>query len=340
MAAEAVTLVIPGRDCADTLTACLDAVTPLLRGGELHEIVFVDDGSTDETASIAARYPVTLLTGGGNGAGAARNLGWRHAQTPLVWFVDSDCVARPDALRLLRPHLEDPEVAGVSGSYDNMLPGELLACLVHEEIRERHLAMPTDVDFVATFNVLYRRTVLESLGGFDPRYLKGQDAELAFRVVADGHRLHFEDASRVGHFHEHRLLRYLRVQRQQGFWRVFLHLAHRGHAHKNAYSSALDHLQPPLAMATLGALPLAAIPLLRPLPWILAGLLALAQIPLTTRLLKRLGEGRYLAFAALSFLRAFWRGVGLSHGVLVRIFAPPRLERGTEGDRAKGAADG
>lgn len=311
-----VTAVVPGRDCEHTVAACLEALLAIQEQGALSEIVFVDDGSGDATAEVVGRYPVTYVRGEGRGAGAARNLGWRRARTPLVWFVDSDCVARPDALDRLLVHLEDPEVSGVSGSYDNLRPDSLVACLIHEEIRERHMRMPVEVDHVATFNVLYRTQMLEALEGFDERYLKGQDAELSFRALRAGYRLHFEDASRVGHFHETALPRYLAVQRQQGYWRVFLHLTHRGHAGRNAYSDALDHLQPPLAMLALASLPLGFVPGLGWVP--LAPLLALvlAQFPLTSRLASRLHDPRYLGFVPFGVIRALWRGVGMTQAVV------------------------
>lgn len=196
-----VSLVIPGRNCERTIGPCLDAVVAILErsGSPLEEIIFVDDGSTDDTREIVAAAPVTLLGGRGAGPGAARNLGWRAARNPLVWFVDADCVAAPDALDLLVPHLDDPRVAAVSGSYGNLRPGSLLPTLIHEEIIERHLAMSVEVDFLATFNVLYRREALERVGGFDERFLKGQDAELSFRVMEAGWTLRFEARSRVRH---------------------------------------------------------------------------------------------------------------------------------------------
>ena len=48
--------------------------------------------------------------------------------------------------------------------------------------------------------------------------------EAGFRVLEAGHRLRFERASRVRHFHEERLGAYLRTQRGQGYWRAFLNL--------------------------------------------------------------------------------------------------------------------
>lgn len=311
-----VSLVIPGRNCAETLRPCLEAVVQILRqpGTALAEILFVDDGSTDGTASVASAYPVHVLTGQGLGAGAARNLGWRAARHGLVWFVDADCIARPDALDRLLPHLIDPKVAAVSGSYDNARPESRLARLIDEEIQVRHRRMAEDVDFLATFDVLYRRSVLEQLDGFDERYRKGQDAELSFRAREAGHRLRFEHASRVAHFHEDRLGPYLRTQRQQGYWRVFLHLEHRGHAGGDSYSRLSDHLQPPVAV-----LAAASIPICLWTAWPLASanlLLLTLQLPLARAIGAVVGRGDGIAFVALGFVRAYARGVGMVAGSL------------------------
>jgi len=314
----AVSLVIPGRNCAATIEACLAAATRILEAPDtaLGEIVFVDDGSTDDTAERAARFPVTVLAGGGRGPGAARNVGWRAARGELVWFVDADCVAAPDALSRLLPHLDAPAVAAVSGTYGNANAHSLLACLIHEEIVERHRTMGDEVDFLATFNVLYRRSVLEALDGFDERYLKAQDAELSFRARAAGHRLRFEPRSKVDHYHEERLGSYLRTQRRQGYWRVWLHLEHPGHGVRNSYSGALDHAQPVLAMGLLASLPCLALPFVRWLPAAALVLLLAAQAPMTIRLVRRRRAARYLAFAPLGACRAVWRGVGMTHGTI------------------------
>ncbi len=329
VAAQPVTLVIPGRNCAGTLRQCLEAVSAIANQPDspLARILFVDDGSTDDSREIAHAFErVELVAGHGRGAGSARNLGWRMAETPLVWFVDSDCVAEPDALRWLLPHLDAADVGAASGSYGIMNPQTLLPRLIHEEIVDRHLRMSADVNFLATFNVLYRRAALEQVDGFDERYLKAQDAELSFRVLEAGWRLRFDIRSRVRHFHEDRWLQYLRIQRQQGFWRVWLHMNHHGHNRGDSYSSWLDHIQPPLAMLCLALAPLFFVDAWRWAPGVALVALALAQVPLTWRILRRMRRITYLMFAPMSFARAFWRGVGMSAGVLSYLSARLRGE--------------
>jgi glycosyltransferase involved in cell wall biosynthesis len=313
-----VACVVPGRDCAWCIEPCLQALAAIrdAPGSRLREIIFVDDRSTDDSASIAERFGARVLQGPGRGAAGARNVGFREAQTPLVWFVDADCVAEPDALVHLMPHIAIGGVAGVSGSYGIQNSESRLARLIHEEILVRHDAMCHDVNFAATFNVLYRREMLERLDGFDERYRFGQDAELAFRMIEVGHRIRFDPRSRVRHHHPAKLLPYLRKQRGQGYWRVPLHLEHRGHAGGDSYSSLLDHASPPialLALVSLGLLfPAVWLPWLALPPLMLIALLFIMQVPMALRMLRRSGRLEMLLFIPMSMLRALWRGFGLA----------------------------
>ncbi|MFT5525473.1 MAG: glycosyltransferase involved in cell wall biosynthesis [Pirellulaceae bacterium] len=314
---EAVTLVIPGRNASATLRQCLEHVTAMLGKDGLQEIIFVDDGSTDDTLEIAAEFAVRVVRGEAKGAAAARNLGWREAQTPLIWFMDADCEADPRAVELLRVHLDEHQDAGgVGGSFTNTREHSLVACLIHEEIVQRHDQMPNEVNFLASGNVMYRRTILEEVDGFDETCYWAHDADLAFRVRGAGHRLRFERNSLVGHAHPTRLFSYLGKQRMQGFYRVLLYLRHPSRMKGDSYSGLTDHIQPPLAMLVLAAMPLLIWPVLRWIPIVLACLLALAQLPMTIKTVRRTGSIKYLSFGLMSYLRSFYRGIGMTQAVL------------------------
>ena len=321
--ATAVTLVIPGRNCAHTLKQCLHSVMPLLEDGQLHQIIFVNDGSTDNTESIAREFPVNIIRGSGEGPGAARNLGWRAATTELIWFMDSDCVAKPDALSKLLPHLASPSVAGVGGSYDNLYPDSLLAALIHEEIASRHLRMPTSVNFLATFNVVYRRNVLAEVSGFDESLTLAQDADLAFRIVGKGHQLSFEICSRVGHHHPRQWSSYMRTQRRQGCYRMLLYRRHPGRVRGDSYAGLVDYVQPPLAVVSW---PLFSAGLWST-PALIAGLLIqmvlmLLQLP-WVRLTVRTLRIRAVCFLPFGWLRAHYRGMGMVSGLLLGLLEQP-----------------
>ena len=308
-----VALVIPARNAERTLDACLRAVVPLL-DRELREIVVVDDGSTDATAAIAARFPVRVVHGSGEGPSRARNLGWRTTAAELVWFVDADCVAEAGALPPLLELIERTGCAGAGGTYTNASPESWLATAIDDEIAVRHAAMVESVDYLATFDVMYRREVLEKVGGFDESLVRAEDVDLAWRILAAGGELRFTPRSRVAHFHEERVLPYLRTQAANGYWRTWLYASHPEHAGGDSYSSWVDHMPPVLALAALGAAALAPW-------WPTAGLAGLAaastaalQWPMARDLSARRNPSHGAAFAVLATARALARGLGLALG--------------------------
>lgn len=331
-----ISLVIPGRDCAATLDKCLDSVSPLMTSGALCEIIFVDDGSRDASANIAEAHGVRVLRGNGGGPGYARNLGWRAARGDWIWFIDSDCVAEPDALERLRGHFDD-EVGAVGGSYANLFPDSLVASLIHEEIVARHRRMPRDVNFLATFNVVYRREILERLAGFDESLKLAQDADLAFRARDAGYRLRFEILSKVGHHHPVSLSRYLRTQARQGFYRMWLYRSHPRRARGDHYADWTDFAQPPLAALLSGFLLLSMLAL--GVGWLgesngmqlgmIAGglavwgilLLAILQLPIAIRIASVNGLKLGGCFVPFGMIRAFARAQGAIQGVLATVRA-------------------
>ena len=82
------------------------------------EIHLVDDGSTDETKSLAQQWPeVRYLHQPNQGAAAARNTGIRAARGSLLAFLDADDLWTPDHLRILLPHLlSEPSLQFVWGT--------------------------------------------------------------------------------------------------------------------------------------------------------------------------------------------------------------------------------
>jgi hypothetical protein len=96
--ARSVSVVIPTYNRAEFLPATLDAV--LAQTSPPTEIIVVDDGSTDDTASVLRAYAprVTSRRIRNGGDLVARNAGLAVAQGELVAFCDSDDIWRPDML--------------------------------------------------------------------------------------------------------------------------------------------------------------------------------------------------------------------------------------------------
>jgi glycosyltransferase involved in cell wall biosynthesis len=82
------------------------------------EIIIVDDGSTDGTATVARSLPATVryLHQPNQGPAAARNRGIEHAQGGLIAFADADDLWPPAKLEFQLPYLiSDPAVDIVMG---------------------------------------------------------------------------------------------------------------------------------------------------------------------------------------------------------------------------------
>lgn len=97
-----VSTIIPTYNRAAYIERAIDSVLGQSLPGD--EVIVVDDGSTDATPAVLAKYGgrITVLQGGHGGAGRARNLGIRHATNDLVAFLDSDDAWFPAKLRLQR----------------------------------------------------------------------------------------------------------------------------------------------------------------------------------------------------------------------------------------------
>lgn len=193
------TVVIPARDAEATLPATLAALARQ-DGAADFEVVVVDDGSSDATVAIAgsaAARPVTVLrTGGGEGPGAARNLGAATASGDVIVFVDADCEPDPDWLARLLAASRGAEL--VQGA---VLPPEGARIGPFD----RFLAVVSEYGLYQTANLAIRRELFEQLGGFEPivkpRRSKelGEDAWLAWRARRAGARSVFAADAVVRH---------------------------------------------------------------------------------------------------------------------------------------------
>ena len=87
-----VSVVVPAYNAERTLGDCLRALRAQSFAAADLEIIVVDDGSRDGTASLAQRNGVRVIRRENGGPAAARNTGWRAARGDWVAFTDADCV--------------------------------------------------------------------------------------------------------------------------------------------------------------------------------------------------------------------------------------------------------
>lgn len=203
------------------LEACLPLVLrAVAQAGGDHEVIVVDDASTDDTVSCVRReFPqVRLLALKRNLRFAgANNAAARIARGEFLVFLNNDMLVEPDFLEpLLRP-FRDPTVFAVTAHIE-MAPSYVdgrevretgmvrtrfedgLFVLRHEEVSAADSA---PVIYAGGGSSAWRRTRFWQLGGFDrlfrPFYF--EDLDLSYRAQKAGWQVLFQPASRMLHKH-------------------------------------------------------------------------------------------------------------------------------------------
>jgi len=185
-----ISVVIAAFNSEKTLEACLRSA--FSSDYPFFEVILVNDGSTDQTARIAAKFPCKLINLAKNmGPGAARNRGVEAANGELLFFLDADIVIEKDTLtRVVQTFVDRPEISALICSYQKNTPvGNFFSAyknLVH------HFTHQTGREDAATFcggfGAIYRDCFLR-VGGFDERFRAVSDIEFGYRLYQRGYKI-------------------------------------------------------------------------------------------------------------------------------------------------------
>jgi glycosyltransferase involved in cell wall biosynthesis len=188
-----ISVIIPAYQAREYLGRCLQLLAASTY--RPHEIIVVDDGSTDGTVDLARDAGATVIrvADGPAGPAVARNQGAAAAAGDVLLFLDADVAVHPTTLEQIAALLAaNPDVAAVFGSYDDRPAAgtfvsryrNLLHHFVHQHGRREAST------FWAGCGAI-RRKVFESVGGFDETFRRAsiEDIELGGRLRHHGHRV-------------------------------------------------------------------------------------------------------------------------------------------------------
>lgn len=217
MTGPAVTVVVPTRNSARTLEACLRSIRSQ---GLWTELIVVDNHSTDESQQIASELADQVIIAGPERS-RQRNLGAASGTAAVVAFIDSDMILNTGVLTQC---LEVIRAGAGAVVIPERTIGEGLVCRARAFERSFY-AEGSGVEAARVF----RRDVLVSAGGFDEQLLGPEDWDLHIRVAGmttvgrvsavidhdEGH-VGFLDACRKKAYYAHGMRRFIRKHGRRG----------------------------------------------------------------------------------------------------------------------------
>src|SRR5205085_8171286 len=144
------------------------------------EVIVVDDGSTDQTASIARALGFTVISTENGGLSQARNTGLAAATGEIVAYIDDDARPDPHWLTYLATTFLTTNHAAVGGP--NLAPpgdGPIADCVANAPGGPVHILLSDqEAEHIPGCNMAFRTDCLRAIGGFDWQFrISGHDVD-------------------------------------------------------------------------------------------------------------------------------------------------------------------
>lgn len=184
------TVILISKNQAWNMARLVESVIKETEFVKSREIMLVDSASTDKTVEIASGYPIRILQLSAEQflcPSAGRYIGYQNTSGKYVLFLDGDNELYPQWLEMAMGLLEKNEdIAGITGD-----------CIVLPEDgtdSDKPSTLETMVEEFKTVKqtggeALFRRSVLEEVGTFNPFLYSDEEPDLALRIRGAGYRL-------------------------------------------------------------------------------------------------------------------------------------------------------
>lgn len=185
-----ISVITPAFNAGPYLADCVASLAEAVRHYGEAELIVMDNGSTDgsyETMQQLFGSQARILQVPRVTIGALRNRGAKVARGEFLSFVDSDCRITPDFLSRAMRVFDSVEADAAGCEY--ALPENPLRW----EETWHYLHWPTEDGYrpyrYFAGNLVIRKSVFETIGGFNETLITGEDAELGLRLMGAGFKV-------------------------------------------------------------------------------------------------------------------------------------------------------
>ena len=185
-------VIIVAKNAGDCIERQLLALSQQIFSGTF-EVIVVDDHSSDDTKSVVRSISEKSVIKinvidcvAGRGIAAARNNGAKIARARYIAFCDADDLVGTDWLQHITDPLSSADFAGGTDVFWSTCPDEIHNRHKWNSAASPHLGI---LPFARGGNSCFKSSVLREINGFDIKFARASDVELAWRAQLLGYRL-------------------------------------------------------------------------------------------------------------------------------------------------------
>ncbi len=193
----AVAVVIPARNEAANIPACLAAIAAQDYPTGLVSVVVMDNGSTDRTRELAEQSGAVVLEDVTSTIAGLRNRGATVHGGEVLAFIDADMIPSSTWLKEAVPVLREDRVGAVGGMLN--IPADVgwveRAWCVNRQTKPEK----AEFGWLPSGNLFINRAAFEAIGGFDAQLTTCEDIDICARLREAGYKLMFVKKASVVH---------------------------------------------------------------------------------------------------------------------------------------------
>jgi len=242
-----VTILIPVKNVARFIKPVLESLMQQTYSADKFEVIILDNYSKDGTIDIVENFDdprIKLVQSGVDPPQLKYNQILHKVKGDVIGFVDGDAIVDKNWLEEVIKPLAASKVAGASGIIKTWNKEKLLPRVIGYELHDRYASMPKEVKRVATMNVVYKKSVLFEVGGFNETLKTGYDVELGHVINDTGYKIILVHHVAAHHHHRDNFIAYVKQQYEYGKYAIIRNLQHKNIAKGDEVASFYIISQP------------------------------------------------------------------------------------------------